>query len=163
MKRIIAFLLAALMLFSLAGCRAERNDLVFYVLKKADVPAAESALLSAAREKGRAVFTGEELEGWLWSAQKVRLKTVNVKNTANQGSALFQTESTDVFVLALGNEMLYHGGFDESGAGVYIRDAGERDFELCFSDPYGEKSDPRSNTALYDFLVNQQLLVSELR
>lgn len=163
MKRFIAFLLAALLLLSLAGCKAERGDLVFYVLKEADVPAAESALLPAARKKGRAAFTGEELEGWLWSTHTVRLKNVNVKNTAADGSALFQTESTDVFVLVLGNEVLYRGGFSESGAGVYIRDAGERDFELCFSDPFGEGEDPRGNTALYDFLVNQQLLVSELK
>lgn len=163
MKRILAVFLAALLLLSLAGCKAEPEDLVFYVLKKEEVPSVESALLSAAKERGRAAFTGADLEGWLWSAQRVRLKNVNVKNTAADGSALFQTASTDVFVLVLGNKVLYSGGFQESGAGVYLRDAGERDFQLLFSDPFGDQADPRGNTALYDFLVDQQLLVSELK
>ncbi len=163
MKKILAVLLAALLLLSLVGCRAKAEDLVFYVLKNEDVPAAKSALLSAAKEKGRAVFTGEDLEGWLWSDQRVRLKNVNVKNTAVDGSALFQTASTDVFVLVLGNKVLYSGGFQKNAAGVSIRDAGTRDFEFCFTDPFGDQTDPRGNAELYEFLVDQQLLVSELK
>ena len=162
MKRIVVFLMIALLLFSLCGCRAKAEDLTFYVLKKEDVPSSERMLLSAAKEKGRTVFTGEELEGWLWAEHKIRLKNVNVKNTASQGSALFQTDADDVFVLALGNKVLYEGGFDETAGGIYIRDAGERDFQILFSPSFG-KEDLRSNTALYDFLVDQQLLVSQLK
>lgn len=162
MKRIVVWMMAFVMLLPLTGCKANAEDLVFYVLKKEEVPVAESALLSAAKEKGRAVFTGEDLEGWLWSTHTVRLKQVNVKNTAAGGSALFQSEKDDVFVLVLGNQVLYSGGFDEDAEGLCLRDAGERDFELVFSDSFGDSKDPRGNTALYDFLIEQQLLVSAL-
>lgn len=153
------------MLLVFSGCKAKSEDLTFYVLKKADFNAdmTESAMLSAAKEKGRVAFTGAELEGWLWSDHIVRLKNVNVKNSTVDGSVLFQTASGDAFVLVLGEQLLYSGGFSENNAGVYIRDVGEKDFELCFSDPFGDLADPRGNTALYNFLIDRQLLVSELK
>ena len=88
---------------------------------------------------------------------------MNVKNSTVDGSVLFQTASGDAFVLVLGKQLLYSGGFSENNAGVYIRDVGEKDFELCFSDPFGDLADPRGNTALYNFLIDRQLLVSELK
>ncbi|MBQ7934757.1 MAG: hypothetical protein IJ333_00165 [Clostridia bacterium] len=166
MKRFFALLTALLLLLSLSGCKAEREDLQFYVLKEADIPqnAGNDALLQAAKSNGRLVFTGEDVAGWLWAEHTVRLKNVNVKGSAKDGgSVLFQTKAEDLFLLTLGDRVLYSGGFEVGSEGIYIQDAGDLDFKIGFQNAYGDLSDPRGSTVLYDFLIEHRLLVSELK
>ena len=166
MKRFFAIMAALVLLLGLSACKAQREDLMFYVLKEADVPqnAGTDTLLRAAKTKGRLVFTGEDVEGWLWAEHTVRLKSVNVKGSAaDGGSVLFQTKAKDVFLLVLGNRVLYTGSFEAEKQGVYIQDAGDLDFKIGFQNAYGDLTDPRGSTALYDFLIEQQLLVSEFK
>jgi len=166
MKRLIACLMAVLLLLGLGACKPAREDLRFYVLRQADVTANMSTdmLLHTAKTKGRLAFTGADLEGWLWADHTVRLSHVNVKGSAaDGGSVLFQTKAGDTFLLTLGNRVLYTGTFDTDAGGVVITDAGDRDFKVLFQDPYGDRTDPRGNQRLYDFLIDQQLLVSEFK
>lgn len=165
-KRIIAILILMLMLLGLASCRSSRDDLKFYVLKKADVAEnmADSALLAAAKEHGRIAFTGEDLRGWYWPDHQVLLRDLSVYGSAQGGSRIFQAEAEDLFVLVLGNRVLYSGGFGsaENALGnrgeLYIEDGAADNFAVACRNEYEAEKDPRNNEALYDYLAEYNLL-----
>ncbi len=162
-KTVSLVLVAVLCLLGLSSCKPAPEDLRFYVIQEGRVSSSmnENMLLEQAKRHGRLVFTGADIEGWLWAEHRVRLTHVNVKGSAaDGGSVLFQTKAGDTFVLALGNRVLYAGTFDPARGGVMIADAGERDFSVLYTDGAGDGADPRGNQRLYDFLVDQQLLVS---
>lgn len=172
MKRILACILTVgLLLLSLTACQTEQSDLVFYVIKAEDLPAdaAESTLLSIAKEQGRVAFTGAEIERWHWEEQQVDLKEPNVRGgSGNTGSSLFQADAEDAFLLALGNEVLYFGGFkNDVGAMTLDRDPYIADlstgtaFSLRCHHTYEAGEDPRRNDTLYDFLASFNLLASD--
>ena len=169
MKKWIAVALILLLACGLAGCKAQKDDLKFYVLKKADVTDSmvDSALLQAAKEKGRIAFTAEDIKGWYWQEQKVYLQDVSVLGGQKDGgSALFQAEAEDVFLLVLGNRVLYSGGFQAAGSTVsplreiYIKDGEEDSFSIACRKEYEAAEDPRNQTVLYNYLAEQQLLAS---
>ncbi len=165
MKKIL-FIAVAAMLLLCSGCKKQAEDLKFYVVKQEAISAdmATDVLIQTAKKEGRLAFTGADLEGWYWADHTLRLEQVNVKGSAaDGGSVLFQTEAGDVFLLMLGNRLLYSGTFDAQDEGIFIADAGERDFKIHFQNPYGDLKDPRGNQTLYEFLADQQLLLSELK
>ncbi len=169
-KRIIALLLAGLLLLGLCSCRAKREDLKFYVVRGADVTDSmvDTTLLRVAKEKGRLAFTGEDIRGWYWADHQVLLRDLAVKGgQTDGGSALFQAEAEDVFVCALGNEVLYVGGFSPAGDGValpreiYITDGSADNFAICCRNAYEAAEDPRNVQKLYDYLAQYDLLTGE--
>lgn len=172
MKKIIAFAAVAVLLFSMTGCKKTKEDLKFYVVPGEEVTASMSddAILAAAKSKGRVAFTGEDIAGWLWEDHRVQLQNVAVKGGENDGgSQLFQAEAEDCFVLTLGKRILYVGGFAPAGGSVkarrnpYIRDGQDNTFYLHCDQKYAEGEDPRANRTLYDYLVDQQLLVTSIQ
>lgn len=166
-KRSIAILILMIMLVCLASCRSARADLKFYVLKKADVAEnmSNSALLSAAKQNGRVAFTGEDLRGWYWPDHQVLLRNLSVYGGAQDGgSRLFQAESGDVFILALGNRIIYTGGFAsaEETVGdtkeIYIEDGAADNFAVVCRNQYEAEEDPRNAERLYNYLAEYNLL-----
>ncbi|MBQ6824021.1 MAG: hypothetical protein IJP27_05170 [Clostridia bacterium] len=172
MKRLIAILVAALLLFSLSGCKKTKEDLKFYVVPGEAVTATmgDQAILRAAKKEGRVAFTGENLAGWLWEEHRVQLKDLVVEGgNTDGGSSLFQADAEDLFVLTVGNKIIYVGGFLPAGGSVkalrnpYIQDGTDDTFYLLIDRKYEEGEDPRANAYLYDYLVDQQLLVSAIQ
>lgn len=166
-KRLIAILILIMLLACLASCRSARADLKFYVLKKADVAEnmADSALLAAAKRDGRVAFTGEDLRGWYWPDHQVLLRDLSVYGGAEEGgSKLFQAQAGDIFVLVLGNRILYSGGFasEEETLGdtkeIYIEDGTADNFAVVCRNEYEAEQDPRNVTALYNYLAEYDLL-----
>lgn len=166
-KRILALLALILILCSLSACRAERSTLKFYVLKKADVAEnmSDSALLAAAKSEGRVAFTGEDLRGWYWPDHQVLLRDLTVYGGAQDGgSKLFQAEAEDIFILALGNRIIYSGGFASAGETlgdakeIYIEDGNSDNFAIVCRNEYDAAEDPRNVSALYEFLADYDLL-----
>lgn len=166
-KRLIAVLMLITMLICLASCRAARSDLKFYVLKKADVAEnmADSALLAAAKSRGRVAFTGEDLRGWYWPDHQVLLRDLSVRGGAQEGgSQIFQAEAGDLFILALGNRIIYVGGFSaaEDTLGetkeIYIEDGTADNFAVACRNEYDAEQDPRNVDALYNYLAEYDLL-----
>ena len=169
MKRLIAFFAALVLLFGCAGCKKTKEDLKFYVVPGEAVTASmvDSAILSAAKREGRVAFTGEDIAGWLWEEHRVQLQQVAVKGgQTDGGSALFQAEAGDYFVLTVGNRIIYTGSFAPADGSVkalknpYIKDGADDTFYLLVDRKYAEGEDPRANTYLYDYLTDQQLLAS---
>lgn len=166
-KRLIAILILIMSLLCLASCRSERADLKFYVLKKEDVAEnmADSALLAAAKRDGRVAFTGEDLRGWYWPDHQVLLRDLSVYGGAEEGgSKLFQAQAGDIFVLALGNRIIYSGGFasETETLGdtkeIYIEDGTADNFAVVCRNEYEAEQDPRNVDALYDYLADYDLL-----
>ena len=166
-KRFIAILMMILMLACCTSCRAAQSDLKFYVLKKADVAEnmTESALLAAAKSQGRVAFTGEDLLGWYWPDHQVLLRELSVHGGAQKGgSKLFQAEAGDVFILALGNRIIYSGGFASAeetlgdAKEIYIQDGSADNFAVACRNEYEAKDDPRNVDILYDYLADHNLL-----
>lgn len=166
-KRLIAILILMVMLACLASCRSGRTDLKFYVLKKADVAEnmADSALLAAAKRDGRVAFTGEDLRGWYWPDHQVLLRDLSVYGGAQDGgSRLFQAEAGDIFILVLGNRVIYSGGFasETETLGdtkeIYIEDGTADNFAVVCRNEYEAEQDPRNVTALYNYLAEHDLL-----
>ena len=167
MKRIIALLLIGGLMLAACGCAPKAGELQFYV-----VPAeaynqnqTDQELLATAKEKGRSVFTDQDLEGVVWQEQTFLLKELNVLGGYKDGgSAIFQAQAEDAFVLALGNRLIYAGGFaPKTGTtphrNPYINDASATVFAIKFDEKYGT-GDPRWNEDLYQYLADHQLLVS---
>lgn len=172
MKKIIAFAAVLVLLFSMTGCKKTKEDLKFYVVPGEEITASMSddAILAAAKAKGRVAFTGEDIAGWLWEDHRIQLQNVAVKGGANDGgSQFFQAESEDYFVLTVGKRIIYVGGFAPAGGSVkarrnpYIQDGKENTFYLLCDQKYAEGEDPRANSDLYDYLADQQLLVSTIQ
>lgn len=172
MKKIAIFLLAVVMIISLAGCKKTKEDLKFYVVDGNLVSEgmADDVLLNVARQEGRVAFTGEDLSGWHWEAHRVQLKDVAVLGGARDGgSRLFQAEADDCFILTLGDRLVYAGSFAPASGSVravrnpYIQDGEEDTFYLLCDRKFEEGKDPRINETLYTYLADQQLLVSEIR
>lgn len=170
MKKLFSLLLVLALAVSLTGCKKSKEDLRFYVLDGDLVSAgmADGVLMNLAKSKGRVAFTGADIAGWLWEDQCVQLAEVSVLGGAEDGgSRLFQAEAKDCFILALGNRVIYTGGFAPASGSVravrdpYIQDGEENLFYLLRDRKDGE--DPRLNSRLYDYLADQQLLVSELK
>ncbi len=166
-KRFIAILILIMMLGCLSSCRSARDDLKFYVIKQADVAEnmADSALLAAAKRSGRVAFTGEDLRGWYWPDHQVLLRDLSVYGGAEEGgSRLFQAEAGDVFVLVLGNRVLYSGGFASAAetlgdtGEIYIQDGAADNFAVACRNEYEAEQDPRNVDALYDYLADYNLL-----
>lgn len=172
MKRVVVGLVLVVMLLTLTACKQEKEDLIFYVVKAADLPAeaAESTLLGIAEEHGRAAFTAENIESWYWETHRITLKEVAVRGgSGSSGSSLFQADADDTFVLALGNRVLLWGGFENKVGALavdrtlYIADDAEGDsFHIQCRQAYEESEDPRRVDALYDFLADHHLLASEV-
>ncbi|MBQ8895015.1 MAG: hypothetical protein IJ043_11495 [Clostridia bacterium] len=172
MKHLIAFFAVLMLLFSFSGCKKTKEDLKFYVVPGEAVTASmgDSAILSAAKAEGRVAFTGEDLAGWLWEEHRVQLRNVAVKGgQTDGGSPLFQAAAGDYFVLTVGNRIIYTGSFAPANGSVkalknpYIQDGADDTFYLLVDRKYAEGEDPRANTYLYDYLVEQQLLVSAIQ
>ena len=166
-KRLIAVLILIMMLVCLAACKSGRADLKFYVLKNADVAEnmSDPALLAAAKSKGRVAFTGEDIRGWYWADHQVLLRELSVYGgTQNGGSRLFQAEAEDVFILALGNRIIYSGGFESAveplgdAKEIYIVDGEKDNFAIACRGDYDAAEDPRNVTALYNYLAEYNLL-----
>ena len=159
------------MLLAFTACKQEKEDLIFYVVKAADLPAdaAESTLLGIAEEQGRAAFTAEDIDHWYWETQQITLKEVAVRGgNGSSGSSLFQADAEDTFVLALGNRVLLWGGFENNVGALavdrelYIADDDEGDsFHIQCRKSYEQANDPRRVEALYEFLADHHLLASE--
>lgn len=172
MKRIIAFAAVLALLFALTGCKTTREDLKFYVVPGALVTRDmdDHTLFDLAKSEGRLAFTGADIAGWLWEDQRVQLQNVYVLGGAGDGgSALFQADAEDCFVLAIGNRVIYAGGFAAGSGSVkasrnpYIQDGEDDTFYLLCDEKYQEGEDPRASTVLYDYLAEQQLLVSTIQ
>lgn len=169
-KRIVALLLACLLLLGLCACQPARKDLKFYVVRGADVTDSmvNSTLLRVAKEKGRLAFTGEDIRGWYWKDHQVLLRDLAVKGGATDGgSALFQAKAEDLFLCVMGNEVLYVGGFSAAGDGVallrdiYITDGEADNFAIACRTEYAAEKDPRNVEKLYNYLAQYDLLVGE--
>ncbi len=172
MKKILALLLALSMVLSLAGCKQTKEDLKFYVVDGdlVSVGMADGVLLNVARKQGRVAFTGEDLAGWQWETHRVQLKNIAVLGgDQDGGSRLFQAEADDCFILTLGNQLVYAGSFAPASGSVravrnpYIQDGEEDTFYLLCDQKFEEGKDPRIQEALYTYLAEQQLLVSEIQ
>lgn len=172
MKKMIAFLAVMVLLFTMTGCKQTKEDLKFYVVPGEAVTASmgDDAILAAAKAKGRVAFIGADIAGWLWEDHRVQLSNIAVKGGATDGgSPLFQAEAEDYFVLTIGNRVIYAGGFAPAGGTVkarrnpYIQDGKDDTFYLLVDQKYAEGEDPRANTYLYDYLTEQQLLVSTIQ
>ena len=166
-KRLTAIILLIAMLLCLASCSSGRADLKFYVLKKEYVAEnmADFSLLAAAKRDGRVAFTGEDLRGWYWPDHQVLLRELSVYGGAQKGgSKLFQAEPGDVFILVLGNRIIYSGGFAsaEETLGdtkeIYIEDGAADNFAVVCRNEYEAKDDPRNVDILYDYLADYNLL-----
>ena len=169
-KRILALLLAVLLLLGLCACSVKREDLKFYVVRGADVTDSmvDTTLLRVAKEKGRLVFTGEDIRGWYWADHQVLLRDLAVKGgQTDGGSALFQAEAEDVFLCVLGNEVVYVGGFSAAGDNVslpreiYIEDGASDNFAIRCRHTHDAEEDPRNVQKLYDYLARYDLLTGE--
>lgn len=167
----MAAVLLVLLLGTLCSCAKTKEDLKFYVVSGSAIHAemTDAQLLAAAKKKGRVAFTGADLKGWLWPTQQVQLQAVGaLGNAGDGGSALFQAQAGDAFVLTLGSRILYAGGF-KPGSGTtavrnpYIEDESGAVFAIVYDRQYGAGEDPRANTALYDYLTDQQLLVTKIQ
>ena len=172
MKRILVFAMILTLFFTLTGCKKTKDQLKFYVIPGQEVSAemGDDVLLNLAKTEGRVAFTGEDIAGWLWEEQRVQLKKLPVVGLAEDGgSAFFQAEAGDCFVLAIGNRVIYAGGFAPSSGSVrstrdpYIRDGADDTFYLLSERKDGKGEDPRTDSYLYDYLVQQQLLVSAIQ
>lgn len=170
MKRWIAILLAALLLLSLSACGAAREDLEFYVIdgKDAEGIRSDTALLSLAKEQGRIAFTGADIKSWHWDTHHIRLQNVEIKGGQQQGgSALFMADAEDLFLLVLNGQVVYAGEFERSvntvadQKEVFIKDGAGDDFYLCCHQVFESAQDPRNDSALYAYLADCQLLISE--
>lgn len=171
MKKILSFLLVVGLLFSMTGCKKNKEDLKFYVVDGDLVSAgmADGVLLNIARTKGRVAITGADIAGWHWEEHRVQLADVSVLGGAKDGgSRMFQADAEDCFVLTVGNRVIYAGSFAPSSGSVravrnpYIQDGEEDTFYLLCDRKYADGEDPRVNSDLYNYLVDQQLLVSEI-
>ncbi len=171
MKRIFAFAAVVVLLFTMTACKKTKEDLKFYVIPGEEISAdmGNDVLLHTARTKGRVAFTGEDIAGWLWEDHRVQLQNVYVLGGAtNGGSTFFQAEAEDCFVLTVGNRVIYAGGFAPASDSVratrnpYIQDGEEDTFYLLCDRKYAEGEDPRTDPYLYDYLAEQQLLVSAI-
>ncbi len=169
MKKIIAIWMIALLLLGCTACRRQRDDLKFYVVRGSEVAAGggESGLLSQARRNGRIAFTGADIKGWDWAHHQVELKGVAVRGgETDGGSRLFQATAEDLFLLVLGNRVIYSGGFAKGSATVadlqplYIEDGEGDTFYLRLNGKFQEGADPRADETLYKYLTAQQMLVS---
>ena len=172
MKKIWCFALVMVLLFTMTGCKKTKEDLKFYVVSGDAVSAgmADDVVLHTARQEGRVAFTGDDIAGWLWEEHRVQLAEVSVLGGSKDGgSRLFQAEAEDCFVLAIGDRVIYAGSFAPSSGSVravrnpYIQDGKDDTFYLLCDQKYAEGEDPRVNSYLYDYLADQQLLVSEIQ
>lgn len=169
MKRIVALLLLICLGATLFGCAREAGELRFYVIPAGAYHQNQTAeeLLAIAKEKGRTAFTDENLDGVVWQDQAFQMKELNVLGGYQDGgSAILQAGAEDAFVLALGNRVIYAGGFQpKAGAAPvmnpYIADESAAVFTIKFDEKYGT-GDPRWNEALYQYLADRRLLVSDL-
>ncbi len=171
MKRLFAWVVLVGMLLTLTACKQEKEDLIFYVIKAADLPAdaAESTLLGIAEDHGRAAFTAKDIDNWYWETHRITLRDVAVRGgSGSSGSSLFQADADDVFVLALGNRVLLYGGFENNVGALaldrelYITDDDGESFHIQCRKTYEESEDPRRVEALYEFLADHNLLASEI-
>lgn len=171
MKRLISVIAVAVLLLTLTGCKKSKEDLKFYVVPGEAVTASmgDDAILSVAKMKGRVAFTGNDIAGWLWEDHQVQLQNVVVKGgKGDGGSALFQAKAQDYFVLTVGGRLIYAGGFApaestvKAGRNPYIQDGTNNTFYLLCDRKYAAGQDPRANEYLYEFLTDQQLLVSTI-
>lgn len=172
MKRFIALFAAVLLSFGMTACKKTKEDMKFYVVPGGAVSASmgDEAILRAAKKEGRIAFTGEDIAGWLWEDHRVQLKDIAVTGGATDGgSPLFQAEAEDYFVLTIGSKIIYVGSFAPSSGSVraprnpYIQDGEGDTFYLLIDRKFAEGEDPRANAYLYDYLVDQQLLVSTIQ
>lgn len=172
MKKIWCFAMVFALFLTLTGCKKTKEDLKFYVVNADAVSAgvADDVVLNIARQKGRVAFTGEDIAGWLWEEHRVQLENVTVLGgSTDGGSRLFQAEAGDCFVLAIGDRVIYTGSFAPASGSVravrnpYIQDGEEDTFYLLCDQKYAEGEDPRTDSYLYDYLADQQLLVSEIQ
>ena len=172
MKKILCFLTVLVLLFAMTGCKKTKEELKFYVVDgdAVSLSFADDVVLNTARREGRVAFTGEDIAGWLWEEHRVQLKEVAVLGGSNDGgSRLFQAEAEDCFVLAIGNRVIYTGSFAPASGTVralrdpYIQDGAEDTFYLLCDQKYAEGQDPRADSYLYNYLAEQQLLVSEIQ
>ncbi len=167
MKRTIALLLVCCLMLALGGCTQKAGELHFYVLSAGDFNQnqTDGELLATAKEKGRLAFTDEDLHGVLWKEQQFELKQLNVLGGHQDGgSAIFQSDAEDAFVIALGGRVIYAGGFAPKTGSVphrnpYIKDQDSTVFTVCYDEKYGQ-TDARWNETLYQYLADRQLLVS---
>ena len=169
MKKTLALLLWLCLVLTLCSCTHSAGKLQFYV-----VPAeaynqnqTDQELLATAKEKGRPAFTDEDLEGVVWQEQLFQMKGLNVLGGYQDGgSAIFQAKAEDAFVLALGNRVIYTGGFEPKAGTAphrnpYIADDSATVFSIKYDEKYGT-ADARWNEDLYQYLADRQLLVSNL-
>ena len=172
MKRIFALAAVLVLLFTMTGCKKTKEDLKFYVIPGEEISSdmGNDVLLQVAKTKGRVAFTGGDIAGWLWEDHRVQLQNVYVLGgVTDGGSKFFQAEAEDCFVLAIGNRVIYAGGFAPAEGAVratrnpYIQDGTEDTFYLLCDRKYAEGEDPRTDSYLYNYLADQQLLVSTIQ
>lgn len=173
MKRFIALAAALVLLATLCACQKTKEDLKFYVVSADLLSSADldgEALLKLAKKKGRIAFTGANIKGYLWAEHRVQLQDINaLGNMQDGGSRLFQAGPEDLFVMAIGNRVIYAGGFAAGSGSVnpprnpYIQDENESVFAIRYDSRYGTGEDPRGSARLYDYLADQQLLISRIQ
>lgn len=169
MKKLIPFCFILCLLLSLTGCSQTPADLKFYVVSagEAKESTTDEELFRLARKKGRIALTGEDLQGVVWEEQKFQLKGLDtLGGSGNGGSAIFQSSAEDILVVALGNQLIYTGGFapaagSQARRNPYVQDESATVFTLQFDEKYGNQ-DARWSDKLYRFLQTNQLLLASL-
>ncbi len=164
MKKILTIFVILILLVSCSKT-ASPEDMQFYVLNRnlltSDITDSETVKL--AKNSGRLVFDGNDIEGYNWQTHTVNLyessvTSVGVVTAESGGSAIFKTSDKYAFVLIIGDDLVYTGGFT-SGTSTpdvplqpSISDNGQYSFKILFDAKYASYSDNRDNIKLYNFL-----------
>lgn len=156
-----------LILVLLSGCSGEASpeQLGFYVISRSSLSdsMADSEIVSLAKESGRLVFDGSDIEGYNWQTHTVTLYETSVPSRGvvtneSGGSAIFKTDDTQAFILTVNDTLIYVGGFTAGSKTPdiplqpSISDNGNYSFKILFDAKYSTGSDNRNNKALYNFL-----------
>ena len=173
-KLTLSAMLIFLMLTAVSCSKTEKSDLKFYVISRDMLSdsMSDSETVAAAVSDGRLAFDGDDIEGYNWQTHTVMLKeesvpSLGIISAESGGSAVFKTDDTYAFVLALNSELIYVGGFSNGIKNPAvplqpsIEDNGRYSFKITYNAKYATSADPRSNVKLYNFLNGNGMLSSK--
>lgn len=166
MKKLFTIILTFVIVVTLAACtKNDASDLKIYVIKRDTVEGLSDniEILSALKTDGRLVFDGSDIQGYNWQTHTITFKETSVPSHGSVteedgGSAIFKTNDTYAFVIALKNSIIYTGGFKQglknprAPLQPSISDDGRYSCCITYDSKYASGSDVRSNKKLYDFL-----------